>query len=121
MSETTYIKKLSELEDIPAPDDLLAGSHKVFAISITGTGKMTRGTLMQSDGLNVFKKAQTGFESAKELCILAEDIDFEDSESAVSIGYFDSELNASRIVLPEGTVIDDEVIASLRQHGLYVR
>lgn len=126
MSE--YREKLTEITQIPAPDDLVNGSCTAAKIIINGPADLKRGTLMMSSGANVFAAATSeGLSSAEELCILCDDAALESGYSKVSSGYFSGEFLGTRIILGWETEEDDHsaliesIKPALRKHKLMVK
>ena len=120
--KTEYKMKLSEIEEIPAQDDLVQGDAETGGIYIDGAGVYKRGEVLMSDSNHHFVKAtESGMSSADELCILSEDIEIDDESMAMTTGYFFGTYNQNRIILPEGMSMDVSTWALLRKHGIYIR
>lgn len=104
------VQKLSDIEDIPAPDDLVVGTGaQSDIIEITEPGDFKRGTLMMSAGGGEFVPvtSSASISSALELCILGEDYEVAEGEIGESWGYFAGRFNGTRLILPYETEGDD--------------
>ena len=122
MADTEYRQKLYDVIEVPGADNLVIGATKTGNIYVTGTGDIKRGTLLMSSGNNEFMAASVSdLESAKELCILAENLDdLPDSTTVNSTGYFIGEFSKEALIISGVEEINDEIIAKLRVKGIYL-
>ncbi len=125
---TEYREKLTEIMQVPAPDDLIHGWYTAAKILLTGPAELKRGTLMMTSGGNVFAPATSaGLSSAEELCILCDDAEIPEGESGVSNGYFSGEFLGTMVILPYETEADNHselietIKPTLRKHRLLVK
>lgn len=117
-----YKRKLVEVEELSAPDNLIFKEGFTDVITVTGTGEYKRGTLMMSGSDGHFTQATaSGLKTAGELCVLLEDIELGEDMLALTIGAFETVFSRRRMILPEGVHFDDETIAALRQKSIFVR
>lgn len=128
MAETTqYFRKVSDIINVPAPDDLAQRDCKSDTIIISTPGNYPRGTLlMSSDGTFIPATAE-GLSAADDICILADNLSLvEDDGQALVAAYFSGVFNPDLIILPYELEDDNhyallEVIAPiLRQHCIFL-
>ncbi|MBQ7543867.1 MAG: hypothetical protein IJT02_02885 [Synergistaceae bacterium] len=116
MSDTTYTRSYTQIQDIPAPDDLVSGWFTANPINIASDGGLKRGTLLMSNGDNIFTPAEkAGIANAYELAILCEDIP-DDATECAATAYFTGLINGASIILPYETDSDvhSELIEAAR-------
>lgn len=115
---TIYHEKLSEIVDVPPPDELVQGSYVASEIQISAAGTYKRGELMMSSGSNVFVTATSaGLASASEICILSRDITVPSGEIAYAAGFFTGTFSPDSIVLSYEQDSDDhaELIGAVKE------
>lgn len=118
---TEYVKNGYEAEDIPAADDLVAGTdYDVGMIEVSGEGEYHRGELMMTGAGGQFVKATSaGLSSAQELCILCEDVGLGDGERGKFYAYFSGKFRGGGVILAEGVKLEDAV-EILRRHKIFL-
>ena len=120
-SKAGYTKELVEVYEEAVPDELIQDVSTVSEIVLSGAGKYERGTLLMINSDGDFERATSaGIVTSEELCILAENIEFE-TDYAETFGYFCGTFNASAIILPEEEEMTTAVKAFMRKHKLFVR
>lgn len=127
MAESTEYKvQLVQSENIPAPDDLIAGDdYHAQEIKIATSGEYTRGELLMSSGTNFVAATAAGIASA-EVCILCDDVTIQQDSYIETTGYFKGTFNGKAIVLPYETDSDDHstlieaVRPTLRKQSIYI-
>lgn len=119
-------REFSSSEEIPEPNALLMGLNQSSTIKINGPADLVRGELLMSDDDGNFITAtKTGITTAKEICILAEDILISDEQYTETVGVFSGAVNKNALVFSwedENSNHDDEikeVRAILRQHRIF--
>lgn len=121
-----YKVQLVQTEDIPAPDDLIAG-YDYHAEEITLTkGEYVRGELLMSSDDGFTAATAAGIAEASEVCILCDDITVPEDLTAQTAGYFSGTFNSKAIVIPyeESSDSDHETLINglkpqLRRQGIF--
>lgn len=123
MSE--YYRKMVEVTEIPAPDDLIQGNYQADLIALATPGEYTRGMLLMTGEGGFVPATAEGLAGATEICILAENITFTDGRVGVS-AYFTGIFSQDRIILnweTEGDHHDDlieQIRPTLRTRGIFM-
>lgn len=119
-------REFSSSEEIPEPNALLMGLNQSSPIKINGPADLVRGELLMSDDNGDFVTAtKSGITTAKEICIMAEDVLISDNEYLETVGVFSGAFNKNALVFSwedENSNHDDEikeVRAILRQHRIF--
>ncbi len=114
---TEYIQKFYDVEEIPAPDDLINADPFVDIVSVLGDSELKRGTLlMMNDGGVYIPATLTGINDGRACVILAETLTLEEGQTTPAAAYVMGVFNAARVILPWETEDDDhgEQIESIR-------
>lgn len=123
MAET--YRKLTEITQIPAPDDLVQGRYTYDLVVLSEPGTYKRGMLLMSGSGGFVPATSAGIAEAEELCICSENLEFSEGTSSVG-AYFRGGYNADRIILgweQEGDVhseLIEEIRTALRKHGIFL-
>ena len=125
-TSTKWYRKVSEILQIPAPDDLVQGYNVVDTIALAVAGEYLRGMLLMDAGSGFVKATAEGIASAVEVCVLADSLTLDDGEAAVS-AYFSGTFNPERVILPYEAEGDDhsalieDIRPALRKHSLFIQ
>ena len=123
---TDYYRKLTEITEIPAPDDLIQGSYNYDIVSLGTPGAYKRGMLLMSSEGKFIPATSAGLAGADEIGICAEDIEFTEGSCAVAV-YLGGTFNLDRIVLDweqEGddhTELIDAIRPTLRARRIFLQ
>ena len=116
-----YVEKMYDVEEIPAPDSLIAGGRiEVSVIKLTGACEYVRGEVLMSSGDSFVKATSGGISSAEELCIVCKDITLEDGNEAEIYAYFGGHFNGQSLVYDSSIDMAD-LESAMRKHGIYIR
>ncbi|MBQ7154832.1 MAG: hypothetical protein IJR85_04685 [Synergistaceae bacterium] len=120
-----YYRKLTEITEIPAPDDLVQGGYVADIVALASPGDYKRGLVLMSGEDGFIPATSAGIGSADEACILAENISFTEGTCSAS-AYFGGIINSERVILGYETESDNhsELISAvkpvLRAHKLFL-
>lgn len=126
MAEITT--ELYDAEQIPAPDDLVAGSAFITCapLTITGTGEYHRGEILVKSGDSFVKGSKDSLAGASEIGICTADFELEEDSEMKLACYVMGHFSMRRIYLGGellSTLTGQEQIAvqdSLRQHKIFL-
>ncbi len=124
---TIYREKLTDIAEVPAPDDLVQGVAVPSEIKLSVAGSYKRGELLMSSGENEFTTATSaGLAGAAEICILCRDCEVPAGTTMYTAGYFTGTFSAGSVVLSWETeanshaALIDEIRASLRRKAIFL-
>lgn len=119
--------QMSFADEIPAPDNLVAGFSIASHISVKTPGEYSRGMLLMSGSDGFFEKAtKAGIKTADEICILASNFGLEDGEYTEAAAYFSGKFSEDAIILPYEEESDDheqeisEIESTLRKTKIFL-
>ena len=128
-ASTEYYEELYSSEEVPAPDDLIGGKFGLGAVSVVSigsAGEYSRGEILMTGTGGFMKATVEGLSTAKEVCVLCDDVTLGDGETADRPAYFMGQFNMRRVkiggqLLKEYTAQEQvAIIALLRQHKIFV-
>ena len=116
-----YVDKMYDVEQIPAPDSLVAGGRiEVSVIKLTGACEYVRGEVLMSSGDSFVKATSGGISSAEELCIVCKNITLNEGDEVEMFAYFGGHFNGQSLVYDDSIDMAD-LESAMRKHGIYIR
>ncbi|MBQ3396225.1 MAG: hypothetical protein IJG34_11300 [Synergistaceae bacterium] len=120
MSGAVIKRKFYDSVEVIAADDLVQKNDVADYIHVAGPCEYKRGQVLMSSGDNIFTAATSaGLASAKELCILCEDVNNKSEDNALTYGYFSGVFSQKRLIADFDVILEGHL--PLRQHGIYIR
>ena len=110
-----YYRTLTEITEIPAPDELIQGSYSSDVVALGTPGDYKRGMLLMSGENGFVPATSAALAGADEVCICAENISFTEG-TAASAAYFTGTFSPQSIILDWEQEGDDhsELIEAIR-------
>lgn len=119
MSNAVIKRKFYDSVEVIAADDLVQKNDVADYIFVSGPCDYKRGQVLMSSGENIFTAATSaGLSSAKELCILCEDVKNDKEDNALTYGYFAGVYSQRRMIADFDVILEGHL--PLRQHGIYI-
>ena len=119
MSNAVIKRKFYDSVEVIAADDLVQKNDVADFIHVAGPCEYKRGQVLMSSGENVFTAATgAGLSSAKEICILCEDVKNDTEDNAFTYGYFSGVFSQRRLIADFDVILEGHL--PLRQHGIFI-